>query len=191
MADVATSEGNLLTRKAGPMPVWVWGLIGLAVAWAFAKYRDLKSAAAAAQQQPAPGAAASSESQQVAPQFIIEENLPTVPVSISGIPSAPVTQPTTPPLPVTTPPGTAPKPPVATKPAAPPPPKGTRKKPPLHYIVHHGDTLGSIAARYGTNWQHLYQYNTTPGVRPADTIATLKQRGPNLLYAGETILIPQ
>ncbi|MEV8530081.1 LysM domain-containing protein [Streptomyces sp. NPDC052000] len=193
MAEVASAEGNFLTSKWGPVPVWVWAMAGLVIAWAFAKYRDLKSAAAAAQAPAAaPGATASSESQQVAPQFLIENNMPTDPISITapvtvaGVPSAPV-PPATPAPPVVTPPSTAPKPPVTSKPPAPKP----TPKPPLEYKVHHGDTLSGIAAKYGTTWQKLFTFNTTPGVRPASTIAELKKRGPSLLYANETILIPQ
>lgn len=194
MAEVAQAEGNFITQKWGPVPVWVWALGGLVLAWAFAKYRDLKSAAAAATPAAAPGTTASAESQQVAPQFLIENNLPpegpvNVTVPITGIPSTPVTPPVTPEPPVVTPPTTTPQPPTTNKPPPPPPKPGP--KAPLEYKVVHGDTLSSIAARHHTTWQKLFTYNTTPGVRPAKTIQTLKQRGPNLLYAGETILIPQ
>ena len=58
------------------------------------------------------------------------------------------------------------------------------------YTVVTGDNLTTIAKKYGTTAASLFAYNTTPGVRPAATIATLKQRGPNLIYAGEKILIP-
>jgi LysM repeat protein len=189
MAEVAQGEANFLVRKVGPAPIWVWALLGLVLAWAFAKYRDLKNSAAAATAAAPPGAVASSESQDVAPQFIIEENLPTVPVSITGAPSAPVTMPPVPAAPVTTPPSTSPQPPIASRPTAPPPRKTSAA--PLHYIVQHGDNLSSIAARYHTTAARLFEYNTTPGVRPASTIATLRKRGPNLLYSGETILIPR
>jgi LysM repeat protein len=165
----------------------------------FAKYRDLKAAAAAAQSPAAaPGTTASSESQQVAPQFLIENNMPaenqppiniTAPVTVAGVPSAPVSTPATPAPPVVTPPSTSPKPPTTTKP--PPPAPKPIPKAPKEYKVVHGDTLSAIAARNHTTWQKLFTYNTTPGVRPAATIAELKRRGPNLLYAGETILIPQ
>lgn len=189
MAEVANAESNLLQQKWGPLPVWVWGLIGLVAAWLFAKYRDLKSSASQAQadQTQVADATGAAEGQAVAPQFIIENNLPSQP-------SAPVT--TTPVLPpVVTPPGTTNAPPVVTgtpvtttKPPVTAPPA---KKAPISYKVVHGDTLSSIAARYHTTWQNLWSFNTTAGNRPASTIATLKQRGPNLLYAGETILIPQ
>jgi LysM repeat protein len=63
------------------------------------------------------------------------------------------------------------------------------------YTVKHGDTLSGIAKKYGTTWQTLFNYNTRSKAqggagRPANTIKTLKERGPNLLYAGEKIYIP-
>jgi LysM repeat protein len=56
--------------------------------------------------------------------------------------------------------------------------------------VQQGNTLSGIAARFGETWQQVWNYNLTPGVRPAATQATLRQRGPNLLFSGEEIDIP-
>lgn len=89
------------------------------------------------------------------------------------------------PPPVTTPPSTGgvttPKPPATAK--------------PLEYKVKKGDTLTSIAKKYGLTATQLYDYNIGTGSkganRPASTIATLKSRGPNLLYSNETIDIPK
>lgn len=208
MADVQQAQASLLTSKWGPLPVWAWSLIGLGVAWVYAKWRASQQDKAQANQDTATDAdtgMGTDQTQAVAPQFVIENNLPpTVPSE-----SSPVTTPTTPPV-QSTPPGTGSHPPVVT----PPPKTGSgstggktpapakkppvtvkkptpAKKPPLQYKVVHGDTLSSIAARYHTTAAKLFAYNTTPGNRPAATIATLKKRGPNLLYAGETILIPQ
>lgn len=195
MAEVEQAEGSLLQRKVGPMPVWVWALVGLAAAWLYAKWRGGKQAAATDTT-----GAGSSESAASAPEFIIEENLPTVPVTVSpggGTPSGPITTPT--PVPVTSPPGKGPKPPIG---GGKPPrqsgggvvgkPGGTPKaKGAIPYRVREGDTLASIAQSHGTTWQKLFAYNTTPGNRPANTIAELKKRGPSLLFPGEEILIPQ
>lgn len=179
--------GSLLARKWGPMPVWAWALIGLAVAWGIAKYRSTKAAAAAAADATN---LTTADGQAVAPQFVIENNMP-------FSPSAPVTVPAGPPAPVVTPPGTAPGPPVVKPPAPPakkppakaPAPKGKAKA--GVYRVVSGDTLSSIAAKHGTTAQKLFTYNTTPGNRPAATIALLKSRGPNLIFPGEEIDIPQ
>ncbi len=190
-SSVKSGENQLLTSKWGPLPVWAWGAIGVLAAWLWSKYRDLKSQAASASQNQTDVASATgqdSEGQAVAPQFIIENNMPAG-VGAPTTPSAPIsTLPGVPPV-VVTPPGTGSKPPTTT----PKPPvisKPTGKKP-IAYKVKHGDTLSAIAARYHTTWQKLWTYNTTAGNRPADTIATLKKRGPNLLFANETILIPQ
>lgn len=184
--DVGGAKRNILLTKWGPMPVWLWAGIGLVIAWVFAKYRDTKAKAADTGPDVAdttsPGAY--QEGQQVAPQFIIENNLPPSP---GGSPQDPVKQAPPDTTPVITPPDTGTKPPVVVKPPAKPP----AKKPPIQYKVVHNDTLSAIAKKYHTTVAALWAFNTTPGNRPAATIATLKSRGQNLLYAGETILIPQ
>lgn len=193
MAEVAGASRSLLQQKWGPAPVWLWALGGLVVAYVYAQWRDSKNAAAAAQgaQETYPIAsvtglgAADGESQIAAPQFIIQNQIPTIPVATPIIVNPP--PPTGPPT--TTPPTT--NPPVVT----PPPATGggggtTPPKQPIQYRVKPGDTLSGIASKYGTTWQALWAYNTTPGVRPAATIATLKKRGPDLLYSNELILVP-
>jgi LysM repeat protein len=193
VAEVTENQKNILTHKiAGKVPVWVAALGGLILAWLYAKWRSNKAAAADTAAKADTASATDAQSEQVAPQFIIENNMPAG-VGAPTTPSEPVTVPPAPP-PVTTPPGTTPNPPVITptKPVTPgkPAPKPA-KKPPVKYIVKHGDTLSAIAKKYKTTTAKLWTYNTTPGNRPAATIKTLKARGQNLLYAGETILIPQ
>jgi LysM repeat protein len=196
--------GALLTTRWGPAPVWVYALGVLVAAWVFSKYRTMKAAAAAGSDQPKTadvGGDYAAEGQDVAPQFIIENNMPQ---TITPGP-APATQPSAPVAtlpfkpPVVTPPSTTTKPPILTKPPAKAIGKpAPAKKAPIAYKVVHNDSLSEIAAKY-TNpatkkkftWQELWTFNTTPGNRPAATITTLKQRGPNTLFAGETILIPQ
>lgn len=203
MADVGTTEGNLLTSKWGPAPVWVWMLGGLVIAWIFAKWRDMKNAQKANQTDAASNAGGdyAAEGQNVAPQFIIENNMPQDQYPTPGpapAPSQPVITGPQPPA-VTTLPGTISSPPIASKPtptpspvSKPSPPK-TSKKPPKQYKVVAGDSLSKIAAKEGVKggWETLWAFNTTPGNRPASTITTLKKRGPNKIYPGETILIPQ
>lgn len=192
MAEVAQGERSLLASKWGPLPVWAWGAIGLVVAWLIAKWQSSRSAKNTKQEADTADLADTSESEQVAPQFIIENNMPAG-VGAPTTPQAPVPPPSTPP--VVTPPGKSPNPPTHQKPpkipGKPSVPSKPSKKAPVEYKVKHGDTLSAIAKKHGTTWQALWTYNTTAGNRPADTIKTLKQRGPNLLYAGETILIPQ
>lgn len=192
MAEVQAAEQNILQRKWGPMPVWAWAAIGLVAAWLFAKYRSNQQAATATST-----TANASESAATAPEFIIEENLPAVPVG--GTPSGPV-QPGSG-GPVTTPGGTGSRPPIGGgKPPSqgnPVPVKGSpggNPKPGVKwvpYTVHENDTLSSIAAAHHTTWQNLWTYNTTAPHRDAKAIATLKHRGPNQLFAGEEILVPQ
>ncbi len=191
MAEPVPSK-NLLMRKWGPFQVWVYALAGLVAAWLIAKWRASQAAKASTSEQADTADATTSESEQVAPQFIIENNMPAG-VGAPTTPQAPVI--TTPvPPPVVTPPGKSPNPPTTTPvkpPVKKPPAKTPVKKAPVTYVVKHGDTLSAIAKKYHTTVDALWKYNTTTGNRPADTIKTLKQRGPDLLFAGEKILIPQ
>lgn len=192
MAEVSENQKNMITYKVGgKVPVWVIMIGLLILAWLYAKWRsDKASSSSTSKADTADATGSDSESEQVAPQFIIENNMPAG-VGAPTTPSAPVTVPPAPP-PVTTLPGTTPNPPVITptKPVT-PPKTSPAKKAPVKYIVKHGDTLSAIAKKYKTTTAALWTYNTTPGNRPAATIKTLKARTPNLIYAGETILIPQ
>lgn len=93
--------------------------------------------------------------------------------------------------------GTVSQPPTTTPPSTggvtTPKPPATAK--PFEYKVKKGDSLVAIAKKYGLTATQLYDYNIGTGSkganRPASTIATLKSRGPNLLYSGETIDIPK
>lgn len=186
--------GNVFTRKLGPAPLWVWMLAGLGIALAISAIRgNRQKAAQAANAQPsAAGTGAGAGPSQV-PPFIIQNfpgsgvpgpqgpagaTGPAGPTGAAGAPGAPAAPPVVPPAVPTPPQGT------------PPPPSAPRE--PLEYRVKPGDTLSSIAQRYGTSAQRLWQYNTSAeGGRPQSTINTLLQRGPNLLYSNELILIPQ
>jgi len=94
----------------------------------------------------------------------------------------PTPTPTPTPKPVPTP---TPKPPPA---PAPPPRKAWDDS--LTYTVSSGESLGSIAAKYGLTWQQLWDYQFMPGIRSADAVMKLRARGPNLTYAGSTFEIP-
>lgn len=54
---------------------------------------------------------------------------------------------------------TAPAPPAPPRPPARPAPAPHPVTPPHKYTVRSGDNLTTIAARYGTTWQHLYESN--------------------------------
>lgn len=198
---VAVPSETFLTKKAGALPVWGWALLGLILAYAYSRYQSNK--ATKADNATTSASTVAGEPNTSPPEFVIEENLPpgaptdvtvNTPVTVSPpgmAPAPPVGGGHHPPVGEPPPPvrGTGPSPAPTPPHAGPPSPPG--RKEPIVYRVVHGDTLSSIAARYHTTWQALWAYNTTPGNRPASTIATLKQRGPNLIYAGEEILIPQ
>lgn len=172
---------NFLTRKVGPMPMWVWMGGAVLVLLIFSVYRNNQAA------NTANSAAASSTTDSTVPADQVPDYINQIYTTVNTPPvnvttGAPAGTPTSTTPPVTTPTrGGSPTPPPPRRPVS----------APMSYTVKHGDTLSSIASRYGTTWQALWTYNTTSGNRPASTIATLKKRGPSLLYAGETILIPQ
>jgi LysM repeat protein len=70
-----------------------------------------------------------------------------------------------------------------------PKPKPVTK--PIAVVVKSGDTLTSIAKKYGLTWQTVYDYNigaSSPHTTQAKDF--IKSHGPNLIYAGETFYIP-
>jgi hypothetical protein len=77
----------------------------------------------------------------------------------------------------TTPTPTGPKPPTNTVPA--------------HWVevAKRGDTISSLAAKHGKSWQETWNFNLK--YRSAATVAIMKARGPNLIYAGTTIWVPK
>lgn len=175
-------------KKLGPLPAWAWGgiLLAAALLWSLGQSRA-QAKDTGAGDATSGGEVGTVPSDQV-PDFISQVYSTTINNLPSPTPETPPpadtpptkTAPPSSPPKTTTPPKSTPKP--APKPAA---------KKPISYKVKHGDSLSSIAKKYGTTWQALWAYNTKAGVRPADTIKTLKARGPSLLYSGETILIPQ
>lgn len=50
MADPPRTGGNVLTQKAGPLPIWAWALAGGALIFAVYRYRQAKAAASSAAQ---------------------------------------------------------------------------------------------------------------------------------------------
>lgn len=71
------------------------------------------------------------------------------------------------------------------------PSKPSKPKTPSYRVViaKRGDTISKIAARYGKSWQSVWEFNLK--YRPADTVKTLKSRGPNLIYSGTRIWVPK
>lgn len=171
---------NAFTRKLGPLPVWAWMGVGLGVALAWSSFSKNKAAKASAADTET---ADTGNVPDQTPPFIIQNfpgAAPQGPAGPAGPPGP--TGPAGPP-PVT--------PPSGGKPGAPKPPaKGPKV---VVYRVKRGDTLSSIAKKYHTTVDAIWKYNTTPGNRPASTIATLKKRGKNLIFKNEEIdiAVPQ
>lgn len=213
----AAPSESFLTSKAGPLPVWGWGAIGLGAAYGYSRYKANKAAKQNPEQAGQTGTAGFTygAGQPVSgqPTYLIENNIP----GFGSVASTPVTTAPAPGPPVVTPPGTTTTPPVnnvpspapvpvqapppapapaSAPPTAPPPPRPAPRPPvPTHnaitYRVRPGDTLSKIASAYHIRggWQALYAYNTNPQYNAA--WATFKRQGPNLLYSGQTIHVPQ
>lgn len=80
------------------------------------------------------------------------------------------------------------------QPAAAAPARTSASTTPIAYRVQPGDSLSKIAAKFGVfngNGVSLYDYNINSAGRSSADVAVLKQRGPNLIYSGETIYIPR
>lgn len=174
MADVPTVSSDFLTQKKGGLPIWGWAAIVLVLAYAYNRYKNKTSGTSTTTTDTA------SQAYQV-PDYVNETNITNV--------EPPVVSPTPKP-PVVTPPGST-SPPVVPPPRSPRPTPSPKTKL-IEYRVKKGDSLSSIAKKYNTTWQAIWHYNTTPGNRPASTIKTLKERGPNKLYSNELIdiLVP-
>lgn len=101
-----------------------------------------------------------------------------------------------PPYPVNVPPPTSvpgtptPKPPPSGGGGTPTPKPPSTKVPP-HWIetAKRGDTISKIAARHGKGWQETWAFNLK--YRSPATVAIMKARGPNLIFAGTTIWVPK
>jgi hypothetical protein len=100
-----------------------------------------------------------------------------------------------PPYPVNVPPPASVPGPSTPKPTDPKPttptPKPPSNKVPPHYsvVAKRGDSISKIAARYHKSWQEVWNFNLK--YRSPATVAVLKARGPNLIFAGTTIWVPK
>lgn len=196
MSETSAFSGE---TKIGPLPAWAWavgagGLLGLV--WFLRK--PAKTTGTDASSPTTQPVYTGSPTTTVMPvdqglsdnqfkllwdQLLKLQGQPSTPPPSSGPPPG-----TTPPPFPTPPPVTIPSP-VPTPPPSQPAPVqdlGTQ-----WYSVKSGDSFSSIASRYGKSWQELWNYQLQPGIRPAETQATLKSRGPdNALFSGSSVAIP-
>jgi hypothetical protein len=220
MPDAPAPSGSLLTRKLGPAPVYVWGGGLLGVAYIYSKYQASKQAQQTQQTQQYPGAAQVNgvPAQYVIENNLPAYGSPSAPIS-PPVTAPPATTPpgtgTQPPAgsrfhggsppvytpgqgpsvwPTQLPPGFGTTGPVLPTGISAPNPGiglyGSTRPATQTYVVHPGDTLQSVAQRTGVPAETIWAYNTTPGNRPADDVNSLRQRGPNVIYPGESLLVP-
>jgi hypothetical protein len=197
-----SSEG-FFQRKVFGVKTWVL-MLGLTIAiltWSLIKAR--KNASANSTNASTTGTNAGTNAQYT-PPYVIETDVNEAPVNVTD--NTPVTV-NNPPPPVRNPGGPprrrpgpipGPHPPVPSQP--PPSSNPGQTKPPSSgfrtYRVKPGDNLTTIARDFKVFQTSpnpgvaLYNYQLTPGLRPPETQATLRQRGPNLIYPNEEIYIP-
>lgn len=200
---MAAEDGGV-TRKIGPLPMWGWALVlgGVVGVVAFLRRRNSSSADTTAAD--TTGAQDDQVPTTIVPynQGLSEAQWQQLMSLIRGLYGQPSdTTPSTPPDTQTDLP--APKVPAGSITVTPPststatsPPKastGTGTVHPLFITVPSGSgwSWSSIAAQYGHSWQDLWNYNLTPGVRPADTQAKLRSEGvSHSLFGGTKVAIP-
>lgn len=182
--------GDTLKQKVGPLPIWAWTLLGtilLALVLMRSKNKNAATTKSAADQTNSDlGSAA-----ELANMFEVAGLMPYQGGDVYINTTTPQNPPASPGKPTPLPWPVHGKPPIhipgGTTPGHPIP---GAPKPRTVYTVKKGDNLTKIALKYGTTYQALFKYNTTPGVRSASSEATIKKRGKNLLMPGEKILIP-
>jgi len=172
-----------LTTPIGPLPLWGWMGIVLALVVLYSQWRKNKAAA-----KPASTATPATSTTDQTPPFIIQNYTQTTPGPAGATGPAGPTGAT----------GPAGGPSIGpTVPSPLPPVHAPVTVKPMAYRVKPGDTLDKIASanHVAGGGQTLFEYNIGTGPfsahRSAQDIATLKQRGPNLLYSNEVIYIPQ
>lgn len=203
MAEQQTEAGTSpFTKKLGPLPMWAWMAIALALAVVYSQYQKNKAAATTTSATSAAATTGTTPADQI-PPFIIQNYTgqgvagPAGPQGPSGVPGTPGAPGGPGPIGPPGPAGNPTPPPAPPAAPSPPPPTPPSNPQPLVYRVQPGDSLSGIAAKFHVpgGWQALYNYNigTGPGTanRSPQDIATLKQRGPNLIYSNEQIYIPQ
>lgn len=180
---------DTLKQKVGGLPVGLWALLGtIALALYLIRKKSSSSSsdqAAADQTNSDLGSAA-----ELANMFEVAGLMPyqggDVYINTTTTQNPPPSDKKPTPLPLPT----RSTPPSTTTTPKPGPTSPSTHKPQAIYTVKKGDTLTSIAKKYGFTAAQVYKYNTTSGVRTASAIATLKKRGPNLIYSNEKIYIP-
>lgn len=160
---VPQSGGNVFTRKIGPLPMWAWMGIALAIAIVFYLYKkhtsssDTSQSSAQNSSMNTPGGVDAS----LVPQFVNQVyNQETPPVA----PNVTVNSTVNNPPPVETSPPSTPTPPSAPvsnpKPPAPRAPAPAKKVTYKTITVQPGQTLQSLAAQYHTTVEDIV---STPG----------------------------
>lgn len=180
--------GSTLKTKLGPLPVWAWTLFGtIALALYLIKKKSSTDTSKAAADQTNSDLGSAAE---LANMFEVAGLMPYQGGDVYINTTSTQNPPPSPGKPTTLPSTGTGKPPTGDKGTKPGPTSPSTDKPQAIVTVKRGDSISSIAKRYGFSWQQVYKYNTTAGVRTADAIKTLKSRGPNKIYAGEKIYIP-
>jgi LysM repeat protein len=183
-----TPSKNLLLTKWGPLPVWVWSLIGIALAWAYSKYESNKASTAASSTS-STAATSAAEPASGSPYYVIENNQPPATTSVTVTPPGTGSSPPTNSssqsgvaTPVYTGSGTTPQSGYGGTTVTP----GELIYPPV--LLSASNTAQAVASKFGISIGHLAQANpgsgmgagTTVGVpyqvQPGDTPASIAKK---------------
>lgn len=203
---MAGEDGGGLTHKLGPLPMWGWALVlgGAVGIVAFLRRRNSSGSGS-----DTTDTSAQTGTDQVPTtivpynQGLSEAQWQQLMAAIRGLYGQPSDGGDDTPPPDTQTDLPAPKTPGSSITYTPPststatsPPKastGTGTVHPLFITVPSGSgwSWSSIAAQYGHSWQDLWNYNLSPGVRPAETQAKLRSEGAShSLFGGTKVAIP-
>lgn len=168
------ARGSMIWRKAGPLPMWAWGLIllGVALAWSlWRRNRAAGEASTAAAGEELPG-------DQTAPPVFV-------------VPQAPVS-----PVVVTPPPATVPPAPPGggrELPPAPPKPPGGPKPPPGRWVTvvaysskspSWASTISGIAKHFGIgDWRTIWTHPVNAPLRKSRSV-------PERIRPGDRVWVP-
>lgn len=198
----STGGGGFFQRKVFGVKTWQLMLVLTIAVLGWALYRQ-RQAASAATSTSLTGATtpSSGTNAQYTPPYVIQTDVNEAPVNVTD--NTPVTvnnpapRPRRPRRPAPPPPPGAPSPPPSAPPTTPAPVQTKPSAPGFRvYRVKPGDNLTTIARDekvFQTSPNPglaLYNYQLTPGLRSAQDQATIKQRGPNLIFSNEEIYIP-
>jgi LysM repeat protein len=151
----ARGGGNVFTTKLGPLPMWAWAAIASAVLIGWAYYRNKQAASATAANSSAGASTPASD----IPQFVNQTYTTVTPPTVTAPTTVNVSTPAPGASLGTTTPILTPGLPATAKPVAPRPSAVSEPIFNASYTVLKGETLASVAKKYGISREQLAHAN--------------------------------